>query len=424
MTKTNRTKRLLIVGQHYWPETFRVTDIAEGLVERGYEVHVLCGIPNYPAGKFFKGYGIFKKRRQEKNGVKIKRVLEIPRGSNSNLMIFLNYMAFPFFALFHIPRLLFTHYDKIVVYQLSPVFMAFPAIILAKLKRVKLFIYVCDFWPHSLFSIIKFKNKFIRKLMTSLSYWHYKKADGLIGVYKGIQERLVSRVGVDKNKTLYIPQAPEKIYETEAHDEHLQKRFKGKFNIVFAGNINPAQSFDTITQAVKLVYEKGHRDFNYIIIGEGMSKKWLVEEVKRLGIESQFTFEGLKPVEEIPKYQTIADSLIVALSKSSFFEYGIPAKINSYMASGKPMLAAINGEGKRLINEYSNCGICVDSGDAAGLAEAIIQMKTMSKKDRLAMGGRGKKYYLKHFEREVALTRFIEFVFNDNRIVDTEYKDL
>jgi len=417
-----KNKRILIICQHFWPETFRVTDMAEGLIENGYEVDILCGIPNYPAGKFFDGYGFTKNRRQNYRGANIIRVPEIPRGNNTNLRIFLNYISFPFFSLFYLPWLMTKKYDRVLVYQLSPVFMSLPGIILAKTKKIKLYMYICDFWPHSLFSILHFKNKALINMITKMSYWHYRQADGLMGVFKGIQERLVSLVEIDKQKTLYIPQAAEKLYETEVFDKKLEKRFKGKFNIVFAGSINPAQSFDTVVAAAKSVYDAGHTNFNFIIIGDGMSKPWLVNEVKKQGLEKNFTFEGFKPVEDVPKYQTIADGLVVALTKSPLFEYGIPAKVQSYMASGKPIVGAMDGEGQKLINE-SGCGICVDSGDAKGLAEAITKLIEMPAKKRAAMGKLGRKYHFAHFERNYNLHRLIEFVFNDNRIVDKEYKD-
>ena len=416
-------KKILIVGQHYWPEPFRIGDIAEGLVERGYQVDVLCGTPNYPTGKFFKGYGFFKNKREVHKGVTIYRVPEIPRGSNTNFRISINYLSFPFFALFYVPFFLFKKYDRIMAYQLSPVFMSLPAIIISKVKRTPLDVYVCDFWPHSLFSMIKFKNPTVRNMITGMSYWHYRRGDGAMGVFKGMQERFVSDVGIPEEKTLYIAQAPEKIYEKVAHDAKLAKRFAGTFNIVFAGNINPAQCFDIVTQAAKIVKDKGHKDIRYIILGDGMSKAWLMEEVKRLGIDDQFVFEGLKPVEEVPKYQAVADAMIVALSKSPLFEYGIPAKVYSYMPGGKPIVGAMDGEGQRLINDMSKCGVCVDSGDIKGLAKAIITLKTMDAKKRTAMGQSGKQYYLKHFEREHNLDRLIEFVFNNNRIPDGEYPD-
>lgn len=423
MAPKNKSQKILIVGQHYWPETFRITDIAEGLVERGYEVEVLCGTPNYPAGKFFKGYGFFKKKSEIHNGVKITRVPEIPRGSNSNFRIFLNYISFPFFALFYVPLFLFKKYDRVIAYQLSPVFMSLPAILLSKIKRKPLFFYVCDFWPHSLFSMLKIKNNLLRKLITSISYWHYRRSDGIIGVFKGMQERFISEVGIAKERTLYIPQAPEKIYEQQTYDKKLDKKFKNGFNIMFAGNINPAQCFDVITQAAKIVKDHGYKDVRYIIIGDGMSKRWLEKEVKDLGLEEQFIFEGLKPVEDIPKYQTVANATIVALSKSPLFEYGIPAKVYSYMPSGKPIIGAMDGEGQRLINSLANCGICVDSGDIEGLAKAIEKLIEMPERQRNTLGKNGREYHFKHFEREYNLDRFIEFTIHNIRVPDKEYTD-
>jgi len=406
-----KKEKILVVCQHYWPETFRITDICEGLVENGYEVDVLCGIPNYPGGRFFEGYSYTKNRRQVRKGVNICRAFEIPRANNSNFRIFMNYISFPLASLGHLPRLARNRYDRIMVYQLSPVFMAFMPILLSRLTKTKLYIYICDFWPHSLFSIMDIKNRAIRKMITNMSYWHYRKADGLIGVFRGIAERLHTLVGIPEEKITYIPQVCEKIYEQQIHDPALEKRFcDGKFNIVFAGNINPAQSFDTVTAAAKKVADAGYTGIRYIILGEGMSKQWLVDEVRRLGMEDSWVFEGLVPVEDVPKYQTIADALLVALSKSDLFEYGIPAKVQSYMASGKPVISAMDGAGKELINE-SGCGISVSSGDVDGLAGIIMRLHDMPQAERAAMGAKGRDYHFAHFERDANLKKLIDFVF-------------
>src|SRR5690606_32814551 len=119
------------------------------------------------------------------------------------------------------------------------------------------------------------------------------------------------------------------------------------------------QCFDVITQAAKRVKDAGIDNVRYIIVGDGMSRKWLESEVKRLKLNKEFIFEGFKPVDDIPAYQSIANATIVALSKSPLFEYGIPAKVYSYMPSGKPIIGAMDGEGQRLINDYAACGICV-----------------------------------------------------------------
>jgi glycosyltransferase involved in cell wall biosynthesis len=154
-----------------------------------------------------------------------------------------------------------------------------------------------------------------------------------------------------------------------------------------------------------------------------MSKKWLQDEVASRKLSDYFTFEGLKPVSEIPKYQTIADSMIVCLSKSDLFEYGIPAKVNSYLAGGRPILAAMDGEGQRLINNYSKSGICVNAEDSKALADAIMRMHDFAPSTRQKMGENGRKYHDKHFEREYNLDRLEKFMIYEKRIIDKEYKD-
>ena len=407
--------RILVVGQHYWPETFRSTDLCEGLVERGYEVDVLTGIPNYPGGKFFEGYSVRKNRKQQKGGVNIERAFEIPRGSKSNFRIFLNFASYSIAQLFHLPKYLRRKYDRIICYQLSPVTMTLMPIILSKLTKTKLYMYICDFWPHSLFSIINIKSKFWRKFFTKFSYWHYRQGDAASGVFEGIAERLVSEVGFAPENVAYIPQVAEKLYEKEVYDAELEARFKdGKFNIVFAGNINPAQAFDVVTKAAREVKDRGADNIRYIILGEGMSKQWLTDEVKRLDMEEDWVFEGLKPVEDVPKYQTIADSLLVALSKSELFTYGIPAKVQSYMAAGKPIIASMDGDAKRLVNE-SGSGKCADAGDYMRLADIIWEMATSPKEELKKYGNAAKAYHFAHFERNANLDKYIDFLFKDDK---------
>jgi colanic acid biosynthesis glycosyl transferase WcaI len=288
----SKNKKILVVCQHFWPETFRITDVCEYFVEKGYSVDVLCGIPNYPAGAFFEGYGFFKNRKQTYKGIRVYRALEIPRGNNTNIRILLNFVSFTLFSILYTPLLLFKKYDRVFVYQLSPVSMSIAGIIIAKLKRKKLYIYICDFWPHSLFSIIKINNKALRWLITKASYWHYRRANGVIGVFKGIQKMLVSDVGIPEEKTLYVPQVAEKVYEGVIPDKDLAKRFKGNFNIVFAGSINPAQSFDTVLDATEVAI-KEIKNLHFIIVGDGMSKEWLVSEVNRRHLTKFFTLKDL-----------------------------------------------------------------------------------------------------------------------------------
>ena len=405
-------RRILVVCQHFWPETFRVNDICDYLIEQGCEVDVLCGLPNYPKGKFFKGYSYFKNRTQEHNGVKIRRAFEIPRGNNSNFRIFINYVSFPIASLFHVPRLLTKKYDKIVLYQLSPVLMSIAGILVGKIKRIETTMYVLDLWPENLFSVLKVRNTWVRKLAAVVSTWHYRHVDKLVVLSSRMQDRLQVITNFAPGRIMVLPQACEKIYEVKVRDDDLEARFNQGFNILFAGNISPAQSFQTVIEAAKELEHRKLTDINWIIVGDGMSREWLEKEIKMAGLEKRFFFEGFKPIAEVPKYTGVADLLIGCLVKSELLEATIPAKVMSYFASGKPMVLAMDGEVQELVNNTIKCGLAGPTEDAVKLADNIAKIHAMPKTEREQMGQRGQDYHFKHFERNMSMAKLFAFIFD------------
>lgn len=412
MKNKTKSKRVLVVCQHFWPETFRINDMCEYLIDSGCDVEVLCGLPNYPSGKFPKGYGYFKNHKQNYKGVEIHRALEIPRGNNSNFRIFLNYISFPIASLFHLPRLLTKRYDKIFVFTYSPIMMSIAGLLVGRMKKVEVTMYVLDLWPENLFSVLNIRSRFWRSVATKVSHWHYRQADKFLVLSETMKGRIVEVTHVAKDKIILLPQACEKIYETDIHDKALAKKFNKGFNIVFTGNISPAQSFDTVITAAKQLHSEGISDINWIIVGDGMTKKWLESEVKKAGLEKSFFFEGLKPVEDIPRYTGIADALLGCLVKSELLEATIPAKVTSYLASGKPMVLAMDGEARKLVNEKAKCGYAGPTGDADALAKNIKKLYNLSPKERKKMGDRGRAYHFKHFERNLILNKFYKFLFS------------
>lgn len=414
-TKTNPHKKqsMLVVCQHFWPESFRINDICDYLVERKVNVDVLCGIPNYPEGRFYPGYSYFKKRRQVHNKVHIRRVFEIPRGSNTNVRIFLNYMSFPIASLFHIPALLGKKYDKIFVFTYSPILMALAGILVGKIRRTEITLYALDLWPENLFSVIKVKNKLLRKIAEVVSHWHYKQADKILVLSDSMKKRIVEVTGIADDKIILLPQACEKVYEKDIHDKALAARFKDGFNVVFTGNISPAQSFDTILVAAKKLKKDGLKDINWIIVGDGMSRKWLEDEVAKAGLKDSFFFEGFKPITDMPRYTGIADVLLGCLVKSDLLEATIPAKVTSYLASGKPMVLAMDGDARNLVNNLAQCGYAGPTEDAKTLAANIKKIYNLPEKERQAMGKRGRAYHFKHFERNATLQKLYAFMFDE-----------
>lgn len=407
------SKRILIVCQHFWPESFRINDIAGFFVEQGCEVDVLCGLPNYPKGKFADGYGYFGKRHEVHNGIRIDRVLEIKRGKNSNLRIFLNYMSFPFFSLFHIPKLLTRKYDQVFLYQLSPVMMSVTGIIVGKLKRIPITMYVLDLWPENLYSVMPIKNSLLRALVEKHSHWYYKKTDRLVVLSERMREKLVAVTKKPAEGMLVLPQTCEKVYEQRTHDEALRKRFGKRFNVVFTGNISPAQSFETMIGAAKLLREMGYADIRWIIVGDGMSRKDVEKQVAKRGLSDTFVFEGYHPMEDMPKYAYVANVLVGCLAKSELLEATIPAKVVSYLALGKPIVLAMDGEVQLLINEAIKCGYAGPAENVQELAANIAAVHALSPKERIALGDQANDYYVAHLERGILLDALYSFISHD-----------
>ncbi|MCL2819392.1 MAG: glycosyltransferase family 4 protein [Oscillospiraceae bacterium] len=404
------SKRILIVSQHFWPESFRVNDICDGFIERGYDVEVLCGIPNYPAGQFFDGYGVFKNRRQVTDkGVKIRRCFEIKRGNNSNLRIFLNYISFPFSSLFSLPYLMRQKYDKIYLHNTSPVMMSVAGILLGRIKKIETTMYVLDLWPENLYSVLQVRSKLLRHIAMRVSNWHYRKTDRLIANSSRLRTLLIDRIGKAEDKVTYIPQFCEKVFENVVTDDELSARFSSTFNMVFTGNISPAQSFETVIRAADLLKDKGYNDIRWIIIGDGMSLKWLKDEVEKAGLTDVFVFIGRVPIEDIPKYTGIADGLFACLNKTDMLDCTLPAKVFSYYAAERPIVLAMDGEIQEIIRE-SGAGFAVDAEDSEGLSHAVEKLYLLSEKEQTSMGLAAKEYYFKHFERNMNMDKLVAFI--------------
>ncbi|MBP3044622.1 glycosyltransferase family 4 protein [Arthrobacter jiangjiafuii] len=405
-----RKEKILVVCQHFWPEGFRLNDIAAFFVENGLDVEVLCGLPNYPKGELFPGYSLKGPFRENHDGVDVHRTLEVPRRGNTSASIFLNYISFPFFSLFHVPRMLFGKYDRIFLYQLSPVMMSLAGILVGKIRRIETTMYVLDLWPENLYSVINVKNKFLRRILEKVSHWHYRNVDKIVVLSDLMKDRLASVSGLPADKITVIPQACEKLYEEQIVDDSLASRFADGFKVVFAGNISPAQSFDTILEAAQLIRGEGIEDVQWVIVGDGMSRSAVEAKVRELGLSDSFHFEGQRPVEEVPRYTGIADALVGCLVTSDLLEATIPAKVLSYIASGKPLVLAMDGEVRKLVMDEARCGLVGPTEDAQDLANNVVKLYNMTSVERAALGESGRAYHFANLERNIVLGKLKNFI--------------
>ena len=400
-------KKILVVTQHFWPENFRINDIVEGFLQDGIAVDVLCGLPNYPKGEWFPGYSAAGPFEEEWHGARLYRCKEVPRRGNTSVNIFLNYVSWPWYAAHALHRLS-GGYDAVFCFNTSPVLMCWPAIRYAKKHHIPFTNYVLDIWPENLYSVLNVKNKALRAIAQGVSDALYKKADRLIAMSEPLQQRLCQRTGMPPQKVAVIPQYCEDFYAVPQPDAALQAQFGGRFNLVFTGTFTPAQSLETVITAVQDARSRGADMLHLLLVGDGMSRAALEAKVKDLHAEDAVTFYGSVPATDIPKFTALADALIVCLSDSPDLGLTVPAKVASYMAAGKPVLASMDGAGNAAVAAAG--GLSSPACDDAALADNLLALTRMDAAQRAAMGQSAKEYYLANYRRSELLRKLEHFI--------------
>lgn len=400
--------RILIVSQYFWPENFRVNDLSTGLVQRGHQVTVLTGIPNYPDGKFYSGYNFFKNTRQNYCGAQVIRIPLIPRGKGGNLNLILNYLSFVVFGTLLAPFVCRQKYDAIFVYGISPILMAIPAIFLKKIRKVPLVLYVLDLWPESISAVGAIKSSFFLNVVKKIVYFIYKHCDWILVSSPGFVDR-IKAMGISESKINYWPQWAEDNYKmvTVKENSAESREMPSGFRIIFAGNIGAAQGFKTIIEAADRL--KDYFGIHWVIIGDGRMKPWVEEQVQLRKLENTVHLLGKRPVETMPAYFSLADVLLVSLKKDPIFALTIPAKVQSYMACGRPILACVDGEGAKVV-EQAGAGISCPADDAESLAGSVLKMFNLGDAQRKEMGLRGRAYFEKYFPRDILLSQFEKWI--------------
>jgi len=399
--------KILIVSQYFWPENFRVNELATGFVKRGHRVTVLTGIPNYPQGRFYKGYGLFKSRREDYRGVRILRVPLIPRGKAGSIGLILNYLSFIVSSCALILFYCREKYDVIFVSATSPITMALPAILLKKLKTIPIFLWVLDLWPESVRATGDITSPRVLKVLGRVVRYIYSRCDRILVPARGYYQS-VMEMGIEKSRIRYFPNWVEESGEVISELKPDPRwNFLG-FQIVFAGNIGDAQDFPTILTTVEKLSAE-YPDIHWIIVGDGRKRVWVEKEVATRGLAANVHLPGRFPLEEMSQIFASADLLLATLRKDPIFSLTIPGKLQSYMAAGKPIVAALDGEGGELITE-SGAGLVCPSGDPEALAGIIRDIYNSSQEERDKIGRMGKEYCEAHFDRDQLFDKLEEWM--------------
>jgi glycosyltransferase involved in cell wall biosynthesis len=403
--------KVLIVSQYFWPENFKINDIAKGLVEKGCDVSVLTGLPNYPKGKIYNGYSFPKNKKENHEGITIYRSPLIPRGNGSGVRLFLNYFSL---ALLASLRVLFikNNFDKILVYEVSPVTIGIPAIIAKYRFKAPIFFWVQDLWPESVVAAGGITNKFMINLISKLTRFIYQHCEKILVQSKAFIPYILNQ-NVSNSKIIYLPNSTESFYNKVDVKNKFKKLMPEEGPILmFAGNIGEAQGFNTMIKSASYLNNSGVK-VNWVILGDGRQKELIEKKINDLGLQKYFFFLGSYPSEEMPNFFACADALLVTLKKNLIFSMTIPNKIQSYMACSKPIIANIDGEGGRVILE-AKCGLVSPSEDYISFSKSIIDFLKLGADEKELMGKNARLYFEKEFDREKQTNSIIN-IFNGIR---------
>ena len=388
--------KILLITQYFYPENFKGNDIAFEFAKRGYQVDVLTGIPNYPGGKYLKGYGIFKKRVETINEVRVYRVFQFPRGESSKLLMVLNYFSFPLFA--SLGCLFFfawKKYDRILVQQLSPIFQAYPAILLKKFKHIPVYMWILDIWPDALRSAAGIKNERIIGSVDRFVQSVYKNCDKLLISSRQFTP-LINRKKDYSDKLIYFPNWSDDILKMKSVYD-IPKLPEG-FKIMIAGNLGKSQNLEAVTEV--MLGLKDVTEVKWVFVGGGSRKEWLESFINENGLENRAICVGQYPFEAMPVFFAQASAMLVTL-RAGFphLEAVVPARLQSYMSAGRPVLAMIGCGGADIIEE-SQCGFSVPAGDSNALIKVIKEKVLANKEAFEKMGENGRNYFIKHFRMD------------------------
>lgn len=371
-------------------------------VKRGYKVTVVTGIPNYPMGKTFEGYGLTKKRHELWNGIDIYRIPLIPRGT-STIGMMANYLSFMLSGILA-GKMKKIKADIVFSFEVSPMTQVLTGISFAKNMKVPHYLYVQDLWPENVITVTGISNPAVIRPIDKMVDYIYKNTDHIFATSPSFVDAICNRkVPVDREKVHYWPQYAEEFYHPCKGDSVTEIPDDDSFKVIFTGNIGTAQGLQILPETAELLKDE---DIKFVMVGDGRYLAEFNSEVKRRSVEEKFVMVPRQPAEKIPELLCACDVAFLSFQDADLWTMTIPAKLQSYMACGMPIIASAQGETQRVIEE-AECGICSAIGDARALSEAI---KKIMNADLNEMKNKSRKYFEENFDKQMLMDQMEKYL--------------
>ena len=398
----SRPTRVLLLTQWFDPEpTFKGMVFARELVRQGFEVEVVTGFPNYPGGKVYPGYRIKLLQREVIDGVQVTRVPLYPNHDQSAIKRVLNYASFAASALVY-GLFVARRADVMYAYH-PPLTVGIAASLIRLLRRIPVVYDIQDMWPDTLRATGMLSNPKALKLVAAACSWVYRRVDHIVVLSPGFKRLLVQR-GVPTAKVDVIYNwADEAALASPTGQLPVAFPAAGQFRILFAGNMGKAQALGSVLDAAALLQTRGSC-VCFVMLGVGVE----LDQLKNQAAQRQLhnvVFLPAVPMDEVGAYLNAADALLVHLRKDPLFEITIPSKTQAYMAVGKPLLMAVDGDAADLVRQ-SGGGMVAGSENAEALAEAAEALAGTAPQTLAAMGQQAQQFYRKHLALAVGVGRF------------------
>jgi len=384
--------RLIVLSQWFDPEpTVRGVAFARRLDALGFDVEVVTGFPNYPGGKVYEGYRIRPLRRDLVDGIRVTRLALYPSHDRSRVGRVLNYVSFFLSATFY---LLFLARRADVIYAYHPPLTAALAGVAARvLRRMPLVLDVQDMWPDTLRATGMLNNERALRFIGAVCRWTWRRADRISVLSDGFRRLLVER-GVPAERIAVIHNWADEADGSEgATAQPAAIAMPGRFRILFAGNMGPAQGLDTVLAAAALLID-AHPQIEFCFLGGGLEAKRLERAATARGLSNVRFFPRVSKV-EVGSWLAAADVLLVHLKDDPLFAITVPSKTQAYLAAGKPILMAVAGDAAELV-QRAGAGLAVPPENATAMAAVATELATMEPARLAALGASGRRYYEDH----------------------------
>jgi len=394
--------KILCITKHFYPENFRINDFLFKLKKKGHQVTVFTNKPIYPYNYKYNYNSKFKTRMK---GVNVYRIPVIYFGDNffSKFSYILSFIINV--SLVGLFLLIKKRFDTIFVFAPSPPTVVIPGIFLSKIKKIPCMMWLHDVWPESLDLLGYKKSNLIYILISKLMVKIYQNCHGIFTQSKSLKEHIL-KFKVNKN-VFHLPVHAEATYLNLP-----KKNNNRKFKIYFFGNIGLAQDIPSVLKTIEIL--KNDKNIEWIFVGEGKMKNWLKEKIKQKKLDKNVTLKSMVQLNKVSLYYKDADALLISLKKDKCFNLILPAKVQSYLASGIPIFSMGNGE-TYSTTKSASCGIYCEAGNYKKFAKLIHNFKRLDFKKRKKIGYNGYKYYLKNFDISKVLKVFED---STNKIIN------